>query len=118
MLSRILGIIWMLVGTVWVIKPAMLKNRLTRKMSRRMWFIVMGFIIVFGAVTLGSVFKAPGIVPKIMGLVGLIIAVKAVLFMLSKTSQKVGEWLGGRPLVFFRIWAIFIFLLGATLVFS
>lgn len=116
MLSKILGTIWIVLGLWWLIKPESLKNRLRRKMSRKVRWTVFGFVIVFAFLMMGSVVRVPGIGAKIIGIVGLIIAIKAIMFITSKTSLKVLEWWAERPVGFLRIWAAFVIATGVMLV--
>jgi len=116
MLSNILGVIWVLLGLLWTIKPEMLKNRLKKKMSRRIRRVVFGFLLVFGILMVGSVLKVPGVLPKVLGIVGMIIAIKAITLITSKTSEKVFEWWGERPVVWFRVWGLIVLGVGVMLI--
>ena len=116
MLSKLLGIIWIILGVLWVAKPDILKNRLKKKMNRKIRWVVFGFIIIFGLLLVGSVIKAQGILPKIIGLVGIIITIKAILLLTSKTSEKIINWWAEKPLIFFRIWALVVLAIGIMLI--
>lgn len=116
MLANILGVIWILLGILWVIKPEMLKNRLGRKMDRKLRRMTFIFVVFFGLMILGSVIKAEGLVPKIIGLIGIIITIKGILLVTSKTSEKLISWWAERSLVFFRIWGIIILTTGVMLI--
>ena len=116
MLSKILGYIWIILGMWWVIRPESLKRRLARKMSRRVRWTVFAFVIVFAFLMIGSVIRASGIAAKIIGIVGLVIAIKAIMLITSKTSEKVLAWWAGRPVGFLRAWAAFILTMGIMLV--
>jgi len=117
MLSKILGIIWIILGVLWLVKPRMLKDRLKKKMSRKMRRVVYGFIIIFAFLLIGSVIKAHGVTPKIIGIIGMVLAIKAILLITSKTSEKIFDWLTERSLKFFRIWALLILAVGVLLMF-
>jgi len=117
MLTRIVGIIWVILGVLWLAKPEVLKNRLKKKMNRSMKRVIYGFIIFFGLSLVGIVIKAHGILLKIIGLVLIIIALRSLLLLASKTSDKILGKLTERPLVFFRIFAALILAIGLTLLF-
>ncbi|MFC1480195.1 hypothetical protein ACFL5Y_01960 [Candidatus Omnitrophota bacterium] len=117
MLSKILGVIWIFLGVAWLVKPEMLKNRLKKKMSRRMRMVVNVFILVFGFLLIGSVIKTPGFITKVIGIIGLILTIKAIMLITSKTSEKVFEWWASRPIIFFRGWALFVLITGLMLMF-
>lgn len=117
MLSKVIGVIWIILGAVWLTRPEILKARLRKKMSRKIRLIVYGFIMVFGFLLIGSVIKAHGFLPKIIGLVGMIITIKAILLITSRTSERVLAWWAEKPLTFFRIWGLFILVIGLMLMF-
>ncbi|NQT23228.1 MAG: hypothetical protein HQ579_07340 [Candidatus Omnitrophica bacterium] len=116
MFSKIVGIIWIILGGLWALKPQILKNRLKKKMTRKIKWIVYGFIIVFGLILLGSVIKAPGAVAKIAGFIGIIIAIRVMVLLTTKTSEKAINWWAEKPLIVFRIWGLVIFVIGVMLI--
>lgn len=118
MLSKILGVATIMMGLLWLAKPQVLQNRLKKKMNRNLKFTVFGFVIVFGFLVLGSVIKAPGLIPKLIGIVGLVIAIKGIRMFTSKASEKILGWWANKPLGFFRIWAAFILATGIALLLS
>ena len=107
-MAKILGVIWLLLGILWLIKPEMLKNRLKRKIGRRIRWTVYGALIVFGFLMIGSVIKMPGILAKAIGILGVILIIKAVLLMTSKAFDKFWERWANWPLIYFRIPATWI----------
>ena len=115
-MSNLLGIIWILVGLLWTIKPEILKNRLKRKISRKIKFIVYSSVIVLGFLMIGSIIKAPGLLPKIIGILALVIVIKGIFLIISKTSEKLWEWWAGQPLLFFRLQGLFCLAIGIMLI--
>jgi hypothetical protein len=118
MLKTILGVIWISLGLWWAIRPTALKARLKRKMNRRIRFTVFFFALMFGVMVAGSVLNAQGIVAKIIGIAGLVISIKAIMVLTSKSAEKVLTWWGERSVIFFRIWALIFIVLGAAMLFS
>lgn len=118
MLAKILGIIWIILGVWWLLKPDALKRRLQRKMSRRVRWTVFGFLFIFGIMMTGSVFKTPGVLPKVIGIIGLIIAIRAIVFITSKASEKILSWWGERPIIVFRVWGLLVLGMGVMLFFA
>ena len=116
MWAKILGIIWILLGTLWLVKPEMLRKRLIKKSNRKMRWMVYGFIIVFVFSLLGMVFKAQWLWLKVGGIVGIFFAVKAVLGLVAKATGKVTGFWEDKPLTFFRIWGLVLLLCGVLLV--
>ena len=117
MLTKILGVIWILLGVLWLIKPEMLKKRLKKKMNRKIKWIVFGFVVMFGFIMIGSVFKTPGVLPKIIGIIGMILVIKGIILVTSKTSDRIFGWLEDRPLKIFRIWALVFLAIGLAMLF-
>ena len=115
-MAKILGFIWIILGLLWLIKPQALKNRIKRKMNRKMRWTIYGFLIIFGILMVGSVIKAPGLLPKIVGVVGLILVIKGILLLLSKASDKLWNWWAEQPLVIFRLQALCILAVGIMLI--
>ena len=115
MITKIVGTIWALLGILWLLKPEMLKNRLKKKMNKKMRRIVLAFCIVFGVMMTGNIFKLAGIVPKIIGIAGIFITIKAIMLITSKTSEKFFDWWGERPVQVFRVLALVFFGLGMSM---
>ncbi|MBL7071677.1 MAG: hypothetical protein ISS26_05870 [Candidatus Omnitrophica bacterium] len=114
-MAKILGIIWTILGLLWLFKPEILKNRLKRKVGRRMKWIVYGFLIVFGFLIVASVLKAPGLPAKLAGMIGAVIAVKGMLLLFSKTSDRLWQWWADMPLIYFRLQALIVLAIGIFL---
>lgn len=115
-MAKILGFIWILLGILWLVKPQALKNRLKRKIGRKMRWTIYGFLIAFGILMVGSVIKAPGLLPKIVGITGLLLVIKGILLLLSKASEKLWEWWAKQPLSVFRLQAFCIIAIGIMLI--
>ena len=106
-----------MLGLFWLIKPENLQNRLKKKMSRRVRRIVYGFVLVFAFLMIGSAFRAPGFLSKIVAIIGMIIVIKVIMMITSKTSEKVFGWWADRPVVVFRAWALAVLAAGVFMVF-
>ena len=116
MLSNILGAITVLTGILWLAKPNMLRNKLKKKINRKLRMAICGFIVFFGFLIIRSVMKLYGIIPRILGIIGFIIIIKGILLLMTQASQKLLDWMSNRPLVFFRIWAACIIAMGIMLI--
>lgn len=115
-MAKILGIIWVVLGILWLIRPEALKNRLKRKVGRKMKWTIYGFLIAFGILMVGSVIKAPGLLPKVIGIGGAILVIKGFLLFLSKASDKLWAWWAEQPLLYFRLQALVILVVGIMLI--
>ena len=118
MLAKIIGIIWIILGMLWLIKPQTLRDRLKRKMTRKIKWIVFLFILFFALSLLGSIIRAEGASLKIVGLLGLFIVIKSLYLVTAKTADKISTWWQGRSLLFFRLWGLFILATGVMLIFT
>jgi hypothetical protein len=115
-MAKILGIIWLILGILWLARPEALKNRLKRKMSRRIRLTIYGFLIVFGILIVGTAIKAQGLLPKIAGIVGALLVIKGIFLVLSKASEKLWAWWAEQPILIFRLQALFIIAVGIILI--
>ena len=116
MLYKIPGIIWVVIGFLWLIKPQYLRSRLQRKMTRRVKWIIFGFLLTFGFIMIGSVLRAPGIPMKVVGIIGLIVTIRAIILIASKASGKIIDWWTAKPLIYFRVWGSVVLITGLMFV--
>lgn len=115
-MAKILGIIWLVLGILWLAKPQALKNRLKRKISRKMKWTVYSFLLAFGVLMIGSVIKTRGFLPKIIAILGVLLVIKAIFLFLSKASEKLWAWWADQPVPFFRLQALFITIVGIIMI--
>ena len=114
-MTKILGFIWALLGLIGLIFPGALRDYLKRKISRRIMWIIYGFLLLFSLSMIGSVIRAPGLAAKIVGILGIIIVVKIIMLMLSKASGKLWDWWLSRPLIVFRVQGLILILIGVIM---
>ena len=112
---KLLGIIWIILGLLWLLKPDLLKNRLKRKIGRRIKWTVYGFLVAFGCLIVGGALKMPGLWAKAAGIIGAVLVIKGILLFSSKTSDRLWQWWAERPLLYFRAQALFILAVGIIL---
>jgi len=91
-------------------------DRTTGKVNRKMRRLLFGSLILMGLSVTASVMKMPGIPPKIIAIIGLVMAIKGIMLLTSKTSEKLFEWWAARPVSFFRMQGVVILLIGLALV--
>ena len=111
MLKMLAGI-WIVLGMLWLLKPQWLKSRIQKKATRRMKWTVYIFLIAFGMLITGSVIKAPGWPAKVAGVVGAILAIKGMLLLFTKASDRLWEWWASQPIIYFRFQALAMLALG------
>lgn len=116
MIAKILGTIWIILGLLWLIKPAMLRRRLIRKMTRKMRWVVYGFILMLMLSLLGVVIKAQGLFLKVAGLIGIFVVAKVIFSITAKASEKISGFWTNKSLSFFRIWGFVVLISGILLI--
>ena len=112
MLAKILGVIWILAGLFWVVRLDCLKGWLKNRTNKRIRLIRLGIVLVAGIMLIGSVFRVPGILPKLVLIIGLVISIKAIKLITSKASEGMTGWWEDRSLIFFRLWAVCVLGIG------
>ena len=85
-------------------------------MNRKLKFITYGFIIVFGFLIVGSVIRTEGFLHKAIGIMGMVLVVKGIILLTSRSSEKILSWISEKPPLFFRIWALVILIFGIMLI--
>jgi hypothetical protein len=75
-------------------------------------------ILVAGLTLVGAVFRVPGIPARIIMLAGLIMTIRAIQLMTTKTSEHVLDWFEGRTVRFYRIWALCVTGMGVLMFFA
>ena len=112
MLAKIFGWFWIIMGVLFLIKPQLLRRRLqvkSTKKLRKALFLITLFLAV--SLILAS-FKAAGILPKIITLVGIIGIFKAFFFLKSKAAESLIAWISRQPLKIFRFGAVGYIIMG------
>ena len=115
MLYKLLGCLWIVLGLLWLIRPAALRDRLKKKLNRKIRWIAYGFIAIFALSLIGSIIKAQGFFLKLIGIIGIIITIRAILLLTSKASERVLGKLAARPLWYFMVAGLLILAIGLIL---
>jgi len=117
MIAKIIGWTWIMLGIFWLIKPEGLKNRMKKKTGRRTKRVIYAAILMMAFYMIGSAFGAPGMLPKIIAIIGMIMVIRVIIMITSKTSEKIFDWWTNKPSIIFRIWALVFLMIGASMVF-
>jgi len=105
MLTKLLALLWIVLGVVWFIWPHLLRNRLKRKMSRKIKWAIFILTFIFGVHLLGVAFRMPGFLAKVAGLFGVMLLIKGVLLMTTQLLEKIAERIVTFPVEIIRLWA-------------
>lgn len=119
MIIKLIGLFWVVMGVVFLIKPEMLKNRLQRKSLKKTKRTLFIFTLILAVSLLWASLGVSGVVPKIIAILGIIGIIKAFFYLNSKTAEKLIEVFAQKPLSVFRAGAGVYILIGiAILTFS
>lgn len=105
MFFRLVGLLWIVLGVWWIMRPQALKRRFRKKVKKTRRKIL--FLIVTSAVGLFLLAAryAHGIIANIFLIMGILGAIKAVFFLTSKAADKAIDWWLEKPLWMWRLWA-------------
>lgn len=115
MFFRLIGILWIVLGIWWVMRPQGLKRRFRRKTRRTRRKILFLAIILIAGLFLSAAKYAHGIVANVFLIIGVLGAIKAVFFLTSKAADKAIDWWLEKPLWMWRLWAVCFIIIGILL---
>ena len=112
MIATILGWVLIVMGTLFLLKPQALKNRLQkkglRKMKRYLFFLTISVALLF----IGAAGNVPGLWGKILLIFGIIGIIKAFFLLKAKAAEKMMNWFFTKPLSLFRLGGCLYLLIG------
>lgn len=117
MFSKVISIIWVIVGIIWLIRPSALQLTLRKKSYKQVRGLLFSISFLIGGYLILLAVKLQGIYSKILVILGLIVLAKGLFFVKSKASEKLFDALGKVPIYVFRIFAGIFTLLGVSLYF-
>ena len=115
MVAHIIGFFWILMGFLFFLKPQILRNKLEKKSFRKMRKYFLGMALILGCMLIGVSWKAAGIWPKVIMILGIVVIIKGVFFLNAKVAEKLAEWSRRQPLVLFRIGAVIYITIGVII---
>jgi hypothetical protein len=118
MISTILGVFWILVGVLGLIRPQFLQARIGKKSNRKLRWTLIGFIVFLVLNLLGVAFRFESLVLKGLSIVGIAFLAKMAWGIQSKASNKFLSWWSELPVVVFRAIALGCLVSGVFLVYT
>ena len=112
MISKIIGIIWLIFGVWWLIKPQSLMRFFGKKIRKQRFKLFILFLILFGSPTAGFFFKASTLWLKILIVIGFIIIIKLFLNISQRAGNRVNNYLSGLPLIYYRLFSLGVIIVG------
>ena len=115
MWTAVLGWFWVLVGTLWVVRPGILRGWFSWSTGGKVKWLLWGFLFAFFAHLAGLAFQIHTVLLRRIGLTA--VALTAVLLWAAqaRARSQLRSWFGGIPLVVFRAVGITQIIFGTAL---
>jgi len=107
-LTRILGWLWIVGGSLFFIKPGLLKRKLQKKSIRRVKKYLCLVAIFAGFILMKVSREIRGALSKITMILGVLGVIKGFIFIKNKTSERIIEWFSKQSLSFRLISLLYI----------
>jgi len=115
MITKIIGIIWVVWGILILVKPEVLRKKLqtkgSKKIKKNLFLLTLFLSITLIIVSL----KVSGLLPKILLILGVIGIFKAFIFLKSKASDKLIAFSANLSLSIYRIGGAMYIVLGLAI---
>ena len=115
MFFRIIGILWIVLGIWWIMRPQRLKRVFAKKLRKNRRRVLFFVIIILSVIFVSAARYTHGIFANILLIAGILGIIKAFFFLTSKASDRLLDWWLEKPLWFWRIWAGGFVLIGLLL---
>ncbi len=105
----------MLLGIWWFFRPAGIRGRFAKRFRKGMrWLLLAVFTFVAG-VLFTTGWKMAGVWGTLLAVLGVISALKALVFLRGSASDSVLDWWNRQPNWVYRVSAASLFLLGCLM---
>lgn len=115
MLTKFIGWFWIVLGAFFLLKPGILKTKLQKKGARKVKKILFAVAIILGISLIAASWKMQGLLSKAIMIAGIVAIIKGVLFLKSKFTEKLLDWLSRQPVIIFRVIAFIYIVIGAVI---
>ena len=112
MINTIIGIFWMLIGSMGIIKPVFIRNFFKKKTHKRQFKIIIAVVLLLGSFFFEMFFLSELIWIKLLVVIGFIALIKGFLMLNKKAGEKISNYLSVLTLIVFRLIAIVFFVIG------
>jgi len=103
MIAKIIGLIWIVWGILILIKPEILRKKLQTKGSKKLKKNLFLLTLFLSITLIMASFKASGLLPKILLVLGIMGIFKAFIFLKSKASDKLIAFASSLSLTVYRV---------------
>jgi uncharacterized protein YjeT (DUF2065 family) len=115
MIARIIGWLWIILGIISLIKPEFLKRRFQKKGLKKFRRIFFAIAFILGGYLILLSWRMPGLLSKIVMLIGIIIVFKGMFLLRAKTAEKIVDWFSNQPLTYFRLGGLLYVIFGIVI---
>ena len=112
MIVKIIGLIWVVWGILILIKPEILRKKLQTKGNKKLKKNLFLLTLFLSITLIIASFKASGLLPKILLVLGIIGIFKAFIFLKSKASDKLVAFSSSLSLTIYRVGGALYVVLG------
>ena len=112
MIDKIIGIIWIIFGLFWLLRPQSLMRFFSKKIKKQRFKLFFLFLLLFGSPALSFFFKAYIFWLKVLIVIGFIILIKLFLSISQKAGDKINNYLLCIPLIYYRIFSLGVVIVG------
>jgi len=115
MLAKLLGWFFIVMGTLFILRPQLLKNRILKKSYRTLRKYLFALSVFLGILLVKVSFEYEGLLSRVILVIGVIAILKGFFIIKSKMADKMSEWFSNQRLIVFRIGAVVHILIGLAL---
>ena len=115
MLAKIFGYIFILAGTLFLLKPQLLKKRLQKKGLKKLRRLMFAIAMAAGVFFISTAITLRGLQVKVFLILGIIAIFKGTFLLRAKVADKFLSWFAVQPLNIFRLAACIYILLGTAI---
>ncbi|MDP8261493.1 MAG: hypothetical protein P9M01_04035 [Candidatus Kappaea frigidicola] len=112
MINDIVGIFWMLIGLIGIVKPVFIHNFFRKKTGKRQFKLIIVVILLLGSVFFELFFISESILLRVLVVIGFVAVVRGILMLNKKAGEKISNYLSHVPFFYFRLIAIVFFVIG------
>ncbi len=103
MIAKIIGTIWVIWGILILVKPEILQKKLQTKGLKKLKKNLFLLTLFLSITLIIASFKAEGLLPKVLLVLGIIGIFKAFIFLKSKASDKLIAFSSNLSLTVYRL---------------
>lgn len=116
MVMRIFGVLWILSGIYFLLKPKALLKTIQKKGVKKFKKLLFGLGIFLSVTLISFGLKQPGVLSKIILIFGIVGIFKSLFILKAKASEKIINWSLKLPPYIFRLGGVLYIIIGFVLI--